>query len=331
MAETARTGDRRSRVHDSRQPRHRSASESEKFGASFTALGELAYGGASVSANAIDLRTGRVLLSIDDRLVLPTAGIGRLLLLIEVSARLTERDASGYGILDKTSRDAVGQAGIWQHLQAPALPVTDLATLVAATGDNLATNVLLRQVGLDAVRARSEALGLVRMALLDFARDSRGPDDAPQLSVGSTAELARLLFALGRGEVIDAPTSERVTDWLSHNADLSLVASAFGRGHPVRRRCSAGRRILARLCRDGAVRRCRSADAAEGARRTAHRGERSARVRALIASVPSGSPGSPGSPRGPHRPGPHPLPNSCSQAEVSPACGSSMASSACTP
>ena len=160
--------------------------------------------------------------------MLPTASIGKILLLIEVSARLTERDVSGYGILDKTPRDAVGDSGIWQHLQAPSLPVADLATLVGATSDNLATNVLLRQVGLQAVRARTESLGLLRTALLDLVRDSRGPDDAPQLSVGSTAELSWLFGALARGEVVDTLTSQRVLGWLSLNSDLSMVASAFG-------------------------------------------------------------------------------------------------------
>jgi beta-lactamase class A len=34
--------------------------------------------------------------------------------------------------------------------------------------------------------------------------------------------------ALARGEVVDAPTSQRVMGWLSLNTDLSMVASAFG-------------------------------------------------------------------------------------------------------
>ncbi|MDZ4046324.1 MAG: serine hydrolase [Rhodoglobus sp.] len=184
--------------------------------------------GAQVSASAVDLNTGRTLLAIDDRIVLPTASIGKLLLLIEVSARLTAREFSGYGILDKTARDAVGDSGMWQHLQAPSLPVADLAALVGGTSDNLATNVLLRQVGLDAVRARTESLGLARTALLDLVRDSRGPDDAPQLSVGSTAELSWLFAALARNEIVDQLTSQRVMGWLSLNSDLSMVASAFG-------------------------------------------------------------------------------------------------------
>ena len=228
MVEIARTRERWERVRTARAARHSGAGEVPNFSSTFAALGKLAYEGAQVSASVVDLNSGKTLLAIDDRIVLPTASIGKILLLIEVSARLTSRDFSGFGILDKTPRDAVGESGIWQHLQAPSLPVADLATLVGASSDNLATNVLLRQVGLNAVRARTESLGLMRTALLDLVRDSRGPDDAPQLSVGSTAELSWLFGALARNEIVDALTSQRVMGWLSLNSDLSLVASAFG-------------------------------------------------------------------------------------------------------
>ena len=228
MVETARLRERHERVRAPREPRHGGAATVASFSSTFSALGRLAYEGAQVSASVVDLNSGRTLVAIDDRIVLPTASIGKILLLIEVSARLTTREFSGYGILDKTPKDAVGDSGIWQHLQVPSMPVADLAALVGASSDNLATNVLLRQVGLAAVRARTESLGLMRTALLDLVRDSRGPDDAPQLSVGSTAELSWLFGALARGEIVDSLTSQRVLGWLSLNADLSMVASAFG-------------------------------------------------------------------------------------------------------
>jgi beta-lactamase class A len=198
------------------------------FSGTFQALGELAYSGAQVSASAIDLDSDERILSIDDRIVLPTASVGKILLLIEVSARLSEHAVPAVEVLDKTSKDAVGDSGLWRHLQARSLPLADIATLVGATSDNLATNVLLREVGLVAVRARTEGLGLLRTALLDLVRDTRGPDDAPQLSVGSTAELSWLFGALARGQVVDALTSSRVLGWLSLNTDQSMVASAFG-------------------------------------------------------------------------------------------------------
>ena len=189
----------------------------------------MAYEGARVSVAVIDIKTGESIFAVDERIVLPTASVGKILLLIEVSARLTDRSVSDFTIADRAAQDAVSDSGIWQHLQAPAFPITDLAALVGATSDNLATNVLLRHVGLEAVRSRTEKLGLVRTALLDRVRDVRGPDDAPQLSVGSTAELAWLFQALANGHVIDPVTSQRVLSWLSLNADLSMVASAFGR------------------------------------------------------------------------------------------------------
>lgn len=228
MVEDFRVRERRERQSERRLARHSEPVGTGDFARTFATLGRLAYEGAQVSASAIDLKTGKTLLAIDDRIVLPTASVGKILLLIEVSARITSREFSSYGILDKTPLDFVGDSGIWQHLQAPSLPVADLATLVGAMSDNVATNVLLRQVGLAAVRKRTESLGLLRTALLDLVRDSRGPDDAPQLSVGSTAELSWLFGSLARGEIVDSLTSQRVMGWLSLSTDLSLVASAFG-------------------------------------------------------------------------------------------------------
>lgn len=228
LVETARARERWERIHAPRVARHSATEGAENFSRSFRALGKIAYSGSRVSASVVDLNSGKTLVAIDDRIVLPTASIGKVLLLIEVSARLTARDYSGLGILDKTPRDEVGDSGLWQHLQVPTLPVADLATLVGATSDNLATNVLLGRVGLEAVRARTESLGLTRTALLDLVRDRRGPDDAPQLSVGSAAELSWLFGALARNEIVDPATSRRVLGWLSLNTDLSMVASAFG-------------------------------------------------------------------------------------------------------
>jgi beta-lactamase class A len=228
VAQVARIRERSGRARAAVPGRHASTEREPRFAGSFRALGRLAYDGAQVSASVRDLATDRALVEIDDRIVLPTASVGKVLLLIEVSARLSARDDSGYGIVDKPPAGLVGGAGVWQHLQVPALPIVDLAALVGSSSDNLATNLLLNRVGLDAVRARTESLGLTRTALLDLARDTRSPDDAPQLSVGSTDELARLFGMLAREEVVDAVTSQRVMGWLSLNSDLSLVASAFG-------------------------------------------------------------------------------------------------------
>jgi len=222
------TAERRARRAAASQGRHRAETPADSFERGFNALAELALGGVQVSARAVDLASDRVLLSVDDHVVMPTASIGKVLLLIEVAAQLEQRRSAGLTLLDREARDAVGDSGVWQHLAAPSLPMADLAALVGATSDNLATNVLLRRIGLEAVSIRTEQLGLTRTALLDLVRDHRGPDDAPQLSVGSGAELTWLFAALARGEIVDRNVSRRVVQWLSLNADLTLVAGAFG-------------------------------------------------------------------------------------------------------
>ncbi len=219
---------RRARENSLLRARHRGLDARSSFARGFDALGSLALEGVQVSARATDLTTSGVLFSADDYVVMPTASIGKVLLLVEVAARLGGNRAGREERLERSHGDAVGASGIWQHLHVNALPVADLAALVGATNDNLATNVLLRRIGLDAVRRRTESLGLKRTALLDLVRDHRGPDDAPQLSVGSANELTWLLAALARGEIVDNGTSQRVVGWLSLNTDLSMVASAFG-------------------------------------------------------------------------------------------------------
>jgi beta-lactamase class A len=247
--------ERRRRHATARRARHRGpATAADAFARSFNSLGQLALQGVQVSARATDLSTGAVLFSVDDHVVMPTASIGKVLLLVEVAARLQSGQLSPLVQLDRLPQDAAGDSGIWQHLQVPALPVADLAALVGATSDNLATNVLLRRVGLEAVSARTEALGLTRTALLDLVRDHRGPDDAPQLSVGSANELTWLFSALARGEVVDAATSQRVISWLSLNSDFSLVSSAFGLDPHSHRQAEHGILLVNKTGTDAGVR-----------------------------------------------------------------------------
>ena len=248
------TRERRDRNRASGAGRHRGETAADPFSRGFDALGTLAYGGAKVSASAIDVRTGATLVAIDDRVVLPTASVGKILLLIEVSARISARESVALTLLDRTPFDDVGGSGLWQRLQVPSLPIADLAALVGAVSDNLATNVLLRHVGLDAVRARAEGLGLTRTALLDVVRDHRGPDDAPQVSVGSAAELTWLITALSRGQIVDHATSRRVLGWLGSNSDLSLVAAAFGLDPLEHRAEDHGIRLVNKTGSDAGVR-----------------------------------------------------------------------------
>lgn len=157
-----------------------------------------------------------------------TASVGKLLLLAEVARQCAAGELSGATLLGRDPELLVADSGIWQHLAVERLSIEDLCVLIASVSDNLATNVLLKRVGLDRLRALAESLGLVHTALLDYVRDHRGPDDPATLSTGSASELSRLVGQLARKELISPAVSEQVNAWLATSVDLSMVAAAFG-------------------------------------------------------------------------------------------------------
>jgi beta-lactamase class A len=218
---------RGSRRGGKRLPR-RAAVGKRSFTATLKALDGLAASGAKVSVRINDLDRGTVVLSGDDYVTLPIGGLGIVPLLIEVAAQFEAGTLDPLGIIDRSTLERVEAGGVWQHLKAPALPLIDLAVLAAAGGDALAANALIGRVGLPAVRARIDQLGFARTALMDRFRDRRGPDDAPQVALGSARELAELFAALVNSEAVSPGVSAQVAEWLSLNQDLSLAASATG-------------------------------------------------------------------------------------------------------
>jgi beta-lactamase class A len=157
-----------------------------------------------------------------------TASIGKLLLLVEVARQCAEGDLIGTTLLGQDPELRVADSGIWQHLHVEKLAVHDLCVLIASVSDNLATNALLKHVGLQRLHDLAGSLGLERTALLDYVRDHRGPDDPETLSTGSASELSLVMSQLSREELLSPTVSEQVNVWLATNVDLSMVASVFG-------------------------------------------------------------------------------------------------------
>lgn len=157
-----------------------------------------------------------------------TASVGKLLLLVEVARQCAEGELTGTTLLARDAELRVADSGIWQHLHVEELAVHDLCMLIASVSDNLATNALLKHVGLQRLHDLAESLGLEHTALLDYVRDHRGPDDPEALSTGSASELSLVISQLSRNELVSPTVSEQVNVWLTTNVDLSMVASAFG-------------------------------------------------------------------------------------------------------
>lgn len=159
--------------------------------------------------------------------VLKTASVGKLLLLGEVARRIDAGELAADRRVTKDGARFVRDSGLWHVLDQRDLTIVDACRLVGAVSDNLATNVLLDLVGLDAVAAYADSIGAGSMELLDYvrgeARDLSVPGTPPTLSRSSAASLigfARRFY--------DGSVSAQVEEWMSLSTDLSMVASAFG-------------------------------------------------------------------------------------------------------
>jgi beta-lactamase class A len=181
--------------------------------------------GVAWSGCVRDAASGEVLAEHEAGRALSAASLGKLLLLVEAARAIEEGDLDPAEPLGRTGDDDVADSGVWQDLGVPALPAADVAALVAAVSDNLATNVLLRRLGLDAVAGTARALGLRHSVLHDRVREVRGPDDPPRLSSAAAGELTDLLAAIHGGRVAG---SGLLRGWLARNADLSMVPAALG-------------------------------------------------------------------------------------------------------
>ena len=158
--------------------------------------------------------------------VLRTASVGKLVLLAVVAERIAAGVQDPHERIRWDDSEFVRDSGLWHALDQRDLSVVDACRLVGAVSDNLATNVLLRHVGLDAVTAYADRHDLAPMALLDRIRDGRGPSQpgvADTLSRASAASVVRYLRLLHDGTV-----DPMVQDWLVLGSDLSMLASAFG-------------------------------------------------------------------------------------------------------
>jgi beta-lactamase class A len=180
------------------------------------------------SVKVSDAASGRQLFASGPDTVLPTASVGKVLLLVETARQLGSGELEPSLALERTVEDGVQDSGIWQFMAADRLAVEDLALLVGVLSDNLATNVLLRRVGLASVRRTADRLGLHAVRLHDKVRDRRRPSDPATLSEGSATEWVDLLARLSAGAVVSAEVSRRVLCWLQPGADLSMVAQPFG-------------------------------------------------------------------------------------------------------
>lgn len=159
---------------------------------------------------------------------LRSASSAKLSLLLAVANGIERGQLTEDQEIRKDSVRPVFDSGLWQFLRQPALPLVDVAALVGAVSDNWGTNALIKAVGgVKTASSGAELLGVLDVNLHDYVRDERSEADPETLSSGTADGYSRLVGAIWQGSRNGDPVCQRVLGWMSHNCDLSMVASAF--------------------------------------------------------------------------------------------------------
>lgn len=183
-----------------------------------------------VSVRVVDVDRDLVLLTEGPDVVRRTASVAKVLVLSALASALDDGRVADDELLRRDTTPPVADSGLWHRMSVEALPVRDVALLVAAVSDNWATNVLVERLGLDAVNAVAADHRLEHTRLHDVVRDRRDEhDDVPTLSSGTAREWTTVMADLHRGAWVSPSVSRQVLDWLSAGTDHSLVAAAFER------------------------------------------------------------------------------------------------------
>ena len=183
--------------------------------------------GVDWSVSIVDLGSGEVLASHDPDHLLSTASVGKVFALIELAEQLNSGALHAGQPLDRRTVTPVADSGLWQHLSTDVLPLADVAQLVGAVSDNLATNVLIDLLGIDAIRARAAQWAPGGSDLVDVVRGLRGSDDPPHLSLGCAHDHVTILSRLWAQRTEPGSVGAHVLHWLAPGTDLSMVASAW--------------------------------------------------------------------------------------------------------
>jgi len=159
-----------------------------------------------VAMYATQLNTGREV-SLDADTVVQTASVIKLTILFEAMEQVREGKARWDDKITLQPGDAVSGSGILLFLDAPqTLTLKDVLTLMIVMSDNTATNLAIDRIGLDAVNARAEWMGLKDTHLYKkIGKPATGPMPADQAKYGlgksTPREMARVMERIGLCEL----------------------------------------------------------------------------------------------------------------------------------
>jgi len=176
---------------------------------------------------------GLELLALDADRPLPGASTLKVLILVEGFAQEREGTFRWTDSATMTEDDLVGGSGSFQHEKVgSSWTYLQYARRMIAESDNVASNILLRRLGMRNVNARAEKLG---MAVTRFERhfmDFNARDRDRKENWTTAREMGRLLLAIYRKEILAPAACDEMIETLEKTS-RGRIAAGVPRFVPV--------------------------------------------------------------------------------------------------
>ncbi|MED0758175.1 class A beta-lactamase-related serine hydrolase [Aneurinibacillus thermoaerophilus] len=178
---------------------------------------------------AIETDEGHILINANDPL--PSASLIKIPIMIAAYRQAQEGKLNLFSEYSFLPEDRVGGMGVLSHL-SPELRLTlkDLISLMIMISDNTATNMVIRNVGMDTVNQLAADLNcgqtvLVRM-MMDHEAVKRGKDN-----MTSASDIVRFLKEIVEGSILNEENKKAVYDTLLnqqfHTKLPALITGGF--------------------------------------------------------------------------------------------------------
>ena len=180
--------------------------------------------GGKVTFAAVDLKTGERFGLAPDRPV-ATASVIKLPVMVEAFYQMQEGKLQWSQPVKETEFDRVRGSGILQDLnQQIGLTLGDAITLMIDLSDNTASNIVIHTVGIKAVNARMQRLGLKHTKLFGYVfheKDSSDPE-AKKFGLGETTanDMVHLLTLIKQHHILTPAACDHMLEILSKQRSI---------------------------------------------------------------------------------------------------------------